>query len=178
MIRPLATASFALLFGGCDPLANFDLEPTEAFCGHIASASRYRQGFSPRVQMRLRIDTMKIGTDDTVGTMTTFDPDAGRSARMLNGSALRPITAMSHDPLSRLEFGDGRERNMIYAVTPDNHDAESLLAVVSLRHDDRVEIRLLRPGKKLTSSGQPSGANHRPIFGLFTLTRQAGDCGF
>jgi len=121
---------------------------------------------------------MKIGGDEPAGTMTTFDPDAGRSARMLNASALRPITAMTHDPLSRLEFGDGRDRNMIYAVTPDNPDAESLVAVVSLRHDDRVEIRLLRPGKQLTSSGQPSGANHRPMFGLFTLTRQTGDCGF
>jgi hypothetical protein len=121
---------------------------------------------------------MKVGTDETAGTVTTFDPDAGRSARMLHGSPLRPITAMTHDPLARLEFGDGRDRNMIYAVTPDNHDAESLLAVVSLMHDERVEIRLLRSGKQLTSNGQPSGANHRPLFGLFTLTRQTGDCGF
>ena len=80
--------------------------------------------------------------------------------------------------VSTHEFGDGRDRNLMYAVSPANLQAESLLAVVSLRHDNKVEVRLLRPGKLLLRTGQPTSASKRPLFALFTLSRQSGSCGF
>ena len=95
---------------------------------------------------------------------------------MLDNALLRPFPAMQHDPLSRPEFGDGRERNAIYAVSPNASDAESLVAIVSLRSDDTVEVRLIRPGAVAADGEVPEG--RRQIFGVFTLERQSGECGF
>jgi hypothetical protein len=87
---------------------------------------------------------------------------------------------MDNDPLSRPDFGDGRIRNWIFAVSPADPDAESMLAVLSLRADNTVEVRLLRPGKAPPSppDSVPVAAGQRPIFGIFPLTQQAGTCGF
>jgi hypothetical protein len=178
MKRIVLVAALALSCGACDRLADFELESNEAFCGRITTARRYREGLSPRVQMRLKLDVAQIETEEVAGTITTFDAEAGESARLLDAAALRPIPAMAHDALSGLEFGDGRERNLMYAVSPSDRNAESLLAVISLRHDERVEVRLVRPGKLFAASGEPAEPAHRPLFGLFMLARQVGDCGF
>ncbi|MCC6524329.1 MAG: hypothetical protein IT373_16845 [Polyangiaceae bacterium] len=156
-------------------MARFDTPPGEAFCGQITLASAYRDGFSPRVQARLRLDAQKLESGEAPGTVTTFDGGAvGAAERLLDEAALRPIEPLAHDALSELEFGDGRERNFIYAATPAASDAEALLAFLSLRTDGRVELRLLRAGRE----GTDVPAGRGPVFGLFLLDRVDGDCGF
>ena len=59
-------------------------------------------------------------------------------------------------------------------VTPAAPEAEGLLAVLSLRSDGNVEVRLIRPGASDDTNGLPEG--RRPLFGLFTLRRQPGAC--
>lgn len=168
---------------GCDDMARFSTGPNESYCGSISLGSAFRAGLSPRVQMRLRLDASMLDGPSSPGALSTFEAaiDATPERRLLDEAELRLISPMAHDPLSRLEFGEGRERNAIYAVSPGDPSAESALAVVSLRSDDKVEVRLVRAG-----SPEPSGAaagegvpeGRRPLFGIFTLSRQAGECGF
>jgi hypothetical protein len=172
----LACAALPLATMACDRISSFDTGPDEAFCGQITLASGYRTGFTPRVQMRMTFDSSKVDNDESPGTLTTFDAGQETGPQLLAKAPLRPIPPLSHDPLSELEFGDGRDFNLIYAVSPTSPEAESALAVVSLRADDAVGVRLIRPGKDGADPAAPAG--QEPLFGLFLLRRQDGDCGF
>jgi hypothetical protein len=59
-------------------------------------------------------------------------------------------------------------------VTPSEPGAESLLAFLSLRSDDEVEVRLVRAG----SDAADVDEGRRPIYGMFLLSRREGTCGF
>jgi hypothetical protein len=198
MSLPLAHGAFSVLLtaavslialSGCDDLARFSTEPSESYCGAVTLGSSFRMGFSPRVQMRLKLDASRLDGPGSPGTLSTFEVagDGQSERRVLNEAELRRMPALAHDPLSYLEFGDGRERNAIFAVSPSDPEAESMLAIVSLRADDRVEVRLLRAGSPPASDGTtgttgttgsipPEG--RRGLFGIFTLSRQQGECGF
>jgi hypothetical protein len=162
-----------LVAAGCDRLARFELEPGESYCGAITLGGAYRQGLSPRVQMRLSWNGAAAEAGGSAGTLTTFDAGIGEQGeRLIDAAPLRAIAPLSHDPLGELEFGDGRERNYLYAVSARDPSAEALVAFVSLRSDDRVEVRLLRAG----TPDSDHQAGREPIFGLFVLSRQKGDC--
>ncbi|MBI4700076.1 MAG: hypothetical protein HY744_02740 [Deltaproteobacteria bacterium] len=167
----------ALLLASCADLSSFDTAVGEAYCGQITLGSGYRAGFSPRVQMRLVLDTGQIEKGLSPGRVSTYDGGSADAPRLLDETPLRPIPALAHDPLSELEFGDGRERNLIYAVSPRDLAAESLLAVVSLRSDDAVEVRLVRPGIEPDAETVAS-PQRRPLYGLFLLQRRPDKCGF
>lgn len=175
----------ALLVGsalsvGCDDTSRFSTADGEAYCGGITLGGSFRTGLSPRVQMRLELNAAAIDGPDPAGRLWTFEAADGTSPerRMLDGVALRQIAPLANDPLSRLELGDGRERNAIYAVSASEPDAESLLAILSLRTDDSVEVRLLRAGAETPPSGEAPPVGQRQIFGVFRLTRRENRCGF
>lgn len=175
--RPLALA-IAFLALGCTDLAHFSTAPGEAYCGAVTLGGSFRTGLSPRVQMRLELDVSTLDGPGVPGTISTFEitgPQAER--RLLTGAELRRVPAMDNDPLSRPDLGEGRSRNWVFAVTPVDPEAESLLAVLTLRADDTVEVRLMRPGKA-PQGGEVVAEGRRPIFGIFALTRQVGTCGF
>lgn len=171
---PLVLVGSALLAIGCDDLARFSTGPGEAYCGSVTLANEFRTGLSPRVQMRLRIDASRIDTLDSPGTLATYEAadETTPVRRLLVDAELRPIVPMQNDPLSQLDFGEGRERNVIYAVSPADPSAEALFAVVSLVSVDESEVRLLRAGQPEATAGRA------PIFGIFPLSRRDGDCGF
>jgi hypothetical protein len=177
--RSPALLALALALGGCSNLDRFTTAPGEAYCGAITLGSPFRTGLSPRVQMRLTLDASALDGASPPGVVSTYEaPDVGTpEQRMLVEAALRPIPPLAHDALSHLDFGDGRERNAIYAVSPADPEAESILAVLSLRTDETVEVRLLRGGVA-PSPTAPTPDARRPIFGLFSLTRQPNRCGF
>jgi len=165
---------------GCTDLEHFSTGPGDAYCGSVTLGGSFRMGLSPRVQMRLRLDASALDGPGSPGSISTFEsagPGPELDRRLLTDAELRRLPAMDHDPLSRPDFGDGRIRNWIFAVSPVDPDAESLLAVLSLRADNTVEVRLLRPGKAARDNVAVA-AGQRPIFGIFPLTRQAGTCGF
>jgi len=168
----------SLLCSSCQNLSGFVTGPGQAYCGQIALASAYRSGFSPRVQLRLQFDSSKIDTSESPGSLSTIDDDGtGSPERMLLDVPLRPIPPLGNDALSELEFGDGRQRNLIYAVSPSSPDAESMLAFVSLRTDDAIEVRLVRGGLEAVADATvPAG--RRPLFGVFVLDRRDDLCGF
>jgi len=172
----LTVAALAITTAACDRISDFDTGPGEAYCGQITLASGYRTGFTPRVQLRMTFDSSKVDAGESPGMVTTFDAGMDGDPQLLTDAPLRPIPPLSHDALSQLEFGDGREANLIYGLSPSSPEAESVLAVVSLRTDDAVEVRLIRPGTDAEDDTVPSG--RKPLFGLFVLRRRDGDCGF
>ncbi len=164
------------ILAGCDDVGRFSTSPRDAYCGAITLGSPFRAGLSPRVQMRLSLDATLLDGDEPPGRVWTFEAatEARPERRLLDGAALRPIPPLAHDPLSHFEMGDGRERNTLFAVSPSDPADEAMLAFLSLRSDGGVEVRLVRAGSEATDAGE----GRRPIFGMFSLVRREGQCGF
>jgi hypothetical protein len=172
-----AVGALGVTGSGCNDLDRFTTADNEAYCGSITLSSRFRTGLSPKVQMRLRLDARAIDGPEAPGTLSTYeapDEEGLPPQRLLDESALRVIEPLSHDPLSELEFGEGRDKNALFAVSAAAPESEAMLAVVSLKADDNVEVRLIRPG----SDAEDAPAERRALFGLFPLSRREGDCGF
>ena len=178
--RAALAATLLATSAGCDDLSRFSTAPGEAYCGSVTLGSAFRAGLSPRVQMQLEIDAAALDGPEPPGTLSTYEAalDDQPERRLLDRAPLRPIAPLAHDALSRLEFGEGRERNAIFAVSPTDPAAEGLLAIVSFQSDDAIEVRLLRPGAEATAGGDAPPAERRLIFGVFRLSRRDGGCGF
>lgn len=164
-----------LASAGCNDLHDFSTEPGEAYCGAITLGSAFRAGLSPRVQMRLELDAEGLDGPDSPGRLSTFEAPTSElpERRLFEDATLRPIPPLAHDPLSRVEMGEGRERNAVYAVSPRDTTAAAAVAFLSLRTDHGIEVRLLRPGPE--SNDDPS---RKLLFGLFSLVKREGTCGF
>ncbi len=154
----LATAASA---GGCRDLSRFSTGD-DHFEGPVVRGSFVRAGIAEDTKVCLRLDIEHL--QDAPGTLSSTD---GRFA----ATPLRPIPQIWHDPLSSLSFGEGRVKNLVYAVTPnaDAGDPQDILVVVSLMQNEDVEVRLMRSA--------PGGSTNA-IFGVFTLTRQRGACSY
>jgi hypothetical protein len=179
---PRIALAWAVLLGtaasGCEDMSQFSTKAGESYCGTIALGAAFRSGFTPLAQMRLVLDASALDGPDSPGALSTRelrDEQDGGELRLLQDAPLRPIPPLVHDVLSRPNLGEGRARTAIYAVTPSAPEAEALLAVLSLRTDGDVEVRLIRPGTSdVAVADLPEG--RRPLFGLFTLRRQQGAC--
>jgi hypothetical protein len=112
-----------------------------------------------------------------VGHFTSDDATSGlcRSGGtvLFDNAPLRAIPELDHDPLSVLEFGEGRDYNFFAWV--DSTCQGTMLTLVSLMRDDGIEVRLLKPAAMPASA---SNAEQRPGFALFDLTRRDAGCGF
>lgn len=175
----LAIAALVPLGLGCTDLDRYSTAPSESYCGAVTLSNSFRTGLSPRVQMRLQIDAAELDADVSPGVLWTFEAASGDEGdrRLLNRAPLRRIPKIENDPISEIDLGGGREHTRLFAVTPSDAEEDPLLAIVSLRSDEGVEVRLLRPGIAGTASkSAPPG--RAPVFGLFTLYKQIGTCGF
>lgn len=159
--RFLVSACLGLLaFCACRDNSRFSSRG-DRFQGPVVKGSFVRAGFAEDVSMCLTLDTDHL--QDTPGTISTSD---GR----LNGTPLRPIPQIWHDPLSTLSFGDGRTQNLVYAASPS--DAQDLMVVVSLMQSDNIEVRLVR------GAPEADGGPGTSVFGVFNLEKRNGPCGF
>jgi hypothetical protein len=167
-----AAASCALAGLACNDVNHFTTDPDEAYCGAIVDGAFVREGFDASVQARMTFDSDRINTGP--GSLWTSDG-------FFVASSLRPIPKLMNDPLSMLNFGDGRDRNLMEAIDPsDPTKGPGLLAVVSLMHDNSVELRLIR-GAPALDGGPPPQGDGAPLFALFPLHRaklQSADCTF
>jgi hypothetical protein len=165
---------------GCRDLSRFDTEGDEAYCGSLVSSPTFQEGFlpegePPRLRLKLQLDTDALSS--LPGVLTSNDADRGLCSAdgrpLIDQAPLRAIEELSHDPLSLLEFGDGREHNFLGWV--DSTCQGTMLAVVSLMSDEKVEVRLLKPAALPAPEAPPE---RKPGFALFPLTRQKQGCGF
>lgn len=174
LFRRAALVALLAAGAGCEDLSRYSTSPGQSYCGTIALGAVFRRGFTPRAQMRLTLDASELDGTGSPGELSTRELRDDGEVRLLDAAPLRPIPPLVHDVLSHPELGEGRARTAIYAVTPSDPDAEALFAVLSLRTDGFVEVRLLRAGASDDPTSLPEG--RRPLFGLFTLRRQNGTC--
>jgi hypothetical protein len=181
--RPRASACvIAALVGiasfGCRDLERFDTHGDEAYCGEMVGAP-FNEGFLPEnanppvIGMSLTFDIH--GLASSPGTVTTDDGDQGACAPdpLFDGVPLRSISEAFHDPVSQLEFGDGREQNIL--VWADSTCQGTLVGVLSLMRDDSIEVRFFKPAAEPTEDTPNAD---RPGFAHWKLTQHRRGCGF
>ena len=173
-------ALVALAALGCRDLSRFDTEGSEAYCGSMLRSPVFQEGFVPEgappaLGLKFQLDTDLLST--VPGVLSTDDADSGlckaEGRPLIDQAPLRAIEELSHDALSLLEFGDGREHNFFGWV--DSTCQGTMLAVVSLMSDDNVEVRLFKPAALAPPTAPPE---RTPGFALFPLQRQNSGCGF
>jgi hypothetical protein len=145
----------------CRDLSRFS-SGDDHYEGPVVRGSFVRAGIAEDTEVCLTLDIEHL--QDAPGTMSSTD---GR----FHTTPLRPIPQIWHDPLSSMSFGEGRVKNLMYAVTPsaDGGDGQDMLVVVSLMQTNDVEVRLMRSA--------PGGSTNA-VFGVFTLSRQRGACSY
>jgi hypothetical protein len=174
-MRKDSLLAMAALVGlsACKDIDRFSTDPDESYCGKIVSASIVRRGFSSTMCMRLTFDSRRV--HDRPGTLFTDDG-------MFANTPLRPIPELSHDPLLTFTFGEGREKNLLFAADPAETDrGPAVTAVISFMHSGDAEVRLLRgagggtePPPSADAGPEIDGA---PLFGVFApLRRRKGTC--
>jgi hypothetical protein len=170
--RPWLALACSLPFvsAACRDVASFSTGPSEHFCGSVIQGPFVREGFGPATQMRLRLDANAL--QSAPGSLTTSDG-------LFRDAPLKVVPQIFHDPLSTLQFGEGRQRNLLYVVEPSSPSlGPAVTLFLSLMESGSVEVRLLR-GAPLSASPAPSASVPAPpIFGVFPLERREGDCGF
>jgi hypothetical protein len=158
---------------GCKDIDRFSTDEGESYCGKIVSTSIVRRGFSSGACMRLTFDARRL--NDRPGMLWTNDG-------MFADTPLQAIPQLSHDPLLTFTFGEGREKNFLFAADPaDPARGPTVTAVISLMHSGDAEVRLLRGAAAATDPPPPPeagpGVDGAPLFGVFApLRRQHGAC--
>ena len=165
----------AFILTGCKDLDEFSTKSDESYCGRIVSTEivRTTQTLLDKICMRMTFNTQHAS--DSPGALWTDDG-------MFLASPLRAMPQLSNDPLLLFSFGDGREKNFIFAVDPaDPARGPSVTAVVSLMHSRGAEVRIFRgaPGETGVSPAPDGGSacEAAPVFGVFApLERKSGSC--
>jgi hypothetical protein len=138
--------------------------------GAVVAGDFLRAGFGASTSLCLVIDANHL--QDAPGTMSSSD---GR----FDGTPLRAIPQIWHDPLSTMTFGEGRVQNFMYVATPDA-DADTggdVFVVMSPMQSGGVEARILR-GAPAVGASAATAAGQADLFGVFTLSRAGGSCSF
>lgn len=177
-LRPRLTLLASLALLSCKDIEQYSTQEGEVYRGQIVDACFMRRGFRAGTELCMTFDASRTGLGP--GVLSTSD-------HQLMDTPLRVVPELLHDPLSTLSFGEGRDRNLVYSVTPRPLDAEEeagaahatsdVMAVLSFMHGGNAEVRLLR-------GAPPSGAPSCPdsgeaLFGVFApLTKQPGPCSF
>lgn len=173
-IRSLTLSAICLL--ACTDTSRWNSEPGESFCGDVTAASFVRAGLPEGMRMRVELDAERL--QSTPGRIWTTALPSGEK---LTGAEMRVVPQVLHDPLSTLNFGEGRVRNALAVADLPSVDparpSSQLIVIVSLLQSGEIEVRLLRGA--LTTAPSDAGAADPAgnLFGVFRLRREKGDCG-
>ena len=156
---------------GCKDVSRFSTEPGESYCGQIVGAPFVMRGFvDNQLRMRMTFDAGRLA--DAPGTLSTSDG-------LFTNTPMRPVPELVNDPLSTFNFGEGRDKNLLFAIDPiDPSRGPTIMAIVSLMHAGDAEVRLVR-GAPSSDGGIAGPVDGEPLFGVFApMTRQPGPCSF
>jgi hypothetical protein len=155
----------------CRNIDGFSTASGGHYEGTIVGASFVRAGLGSTVKMCLLLDTDHL--QDTPGSLSTDDG-------LFTTTSLRPIPQFWQDPLSTLNFGEGRIKNVVYVArgaASDAGPAGDIIVVLSLMAAGDIEVRLVRGAPSaMEDGGAPEGP--RDLFGVFALSRASGPCPF
>jgi hypothetical protein len=156
------------LAAGCRNISGFSTG-SGSYQGPVVPASFVLAGIANDVNLCLTLDTDHL--QDGPGAVSTSDG-------MFEATPLRPIPQIWQDPLSTLNFGEGRLKNMVYmaAPEPDAGNPTDVTVVISLLDSGNVEVRLVRGAPTISPDG--GSANGASIFAVFTLQKQPTACPF
>jgi hypothetical protein len=161
----------------CRDLSSFSTG-TGSFQGPIVSADFVRAGIPATTDagvatsLCLTLDTNHL--QDAPGTLSTNDG-------LFHDAPMLTIPQIWQDPLSTLNFGEGRLKNLIYVVNtsmPLSEGGSDVFAVVSLMQSGDVEVRLLRGAPATPPDGAIPTPNGGNLFALFELQRQSTPCSY
>lgn len=152
----------------CSDLSRFSTTAGESYCGIVTGGSFVRSpGLAEGTKMRLQLDTDAMQSQP--GHLWTGELSPGER---MQGAELRAIEQLEHDLLSDLTFGEGVVKSSV-AVVELGHT--EVVAVISLMQSGGVDVRLMRgDGRSVYADGTPKPPQ---IFGVFHLSKEAGDCG-
>jgi hypothetical protein len=144
-----------------------------SYSGAVVQSSFVLAGVDPSTSLCMTLDTDHL--QDTPGVVSTSD---GRFASV----PFRPIPQIWQDPLSTLNFGEGRVRNLVYvasATTPYADGAgDDVFFVVSLMTSGDVEVRMLRGAPALANEGGTAAGTPTSVFAIFDVKRQSSACSY
>ncbi|MFO0660072.1 MAG: hypothetical protein U0165_09620 [Polyangiaceae bacterium] len=171
LARVLALSSVAFSIAtslcACKSIDQFTTEPGEFYCGNIVQGAFVRSGFGPAVQLKLTFDADAIATSP--GVLSTDD-------KLFVEAPLEAIPQIAHDPISTLQFGEGRQRNLIFSVEPSaTSGGPPAMVFLSLLDGGGAEVRIVRPASQRATADD---VEHTPLFGVFPLNRQREGCKF
>jgi hypothetical protein len=159
-MSPSRTLLAALVLASCKDVSSFNSND-DHFEGVVVSSAFVRAGVDDGTRLCLTLDTDRL--EQVPGAITTSD-------HRFMATPLRPIPQAFHDPISTLDFGAGRTRNLMYAATEANGD---VMVVVSLMQGGDVEVRLIRGAP---NGSVDAGSTMQNVFGVFELKRTKGPC--
>ena len=165
----------SLLLAGCTNLHRFDTSGEAAYCGSLIAAPFITSGLLPegvtQLDASLELDTSSL--DDEPGRLTTKDASSGLCApqALFVDAPLRTVQEVLHDPLSFVEFGEGRDQNVFAWV--DTTCQGTMLAILSLMHDGDVELRLFKPMAAAKGTVPPE---QQAGFGVMHFTKRSKGC--
>jgi hypothetical protein len=168
----LAALALVAAVAACRDLSGFD-SGSGSFQGAVIDAPFVLAGIDGgSTNMCITLDTSHL--QDSPGHLSTSD---GR----FHAAPLRSIPQIWQDPLSTLQFGEGRVKNMMYMVraTAPFTDGQGgdVLAVVSLMQSGDVEVRLVRGAPDVGADGGTTSSMQN-VFGIFDLTKQSSACSY
>jgi hypothetical protein len=160
------------LVAACRDLSGFD-SSGGSYQGAVIDAPFVLAGVDGgSTRLCLTLDTNHL--QDTPGNLSTSD---GR----FHAVPMRSIPQIWQDPLSTLQFGEGRLKNLMYMVrasTPfTDGEGNDVLTVVSLMQSGDIEVRLIRGAPEATDEGGTSSTMQN-VFAVFDLTKQPGPCSY
>jgi hypothetical protein len=156
---------------GCRDVSGFSTHG-DSYAGGVTNTGVDLAGVDPSTILCLTLDTNHL--QDTPGSVWSSD-DRFVSVPM------RTIPQIWADPLSTLQFGDGRLRNLVYVARASapytDGNGNDVVVVLSLMPAGDIQARLVRGAPVLAPDGG-AGPAEQSVFAVFDLTRQSGPCSF
>jgi hypothetical protein len=182
-------ARIVILFGAvlacassCKGVGRFDTGPGGAYCGDLTNGSTTEaltpdgNGEQRRLQLSLTLDTRQLAYEAGIlGTLTSSDDVDGLcdGGRLFDKARLRIIQPVMHDVISGIQLTQDHEQDIFTWV--DSSCQGTFVAIISLMVDAKVEVRLFKPMKESDAGAPPT---QRSGYGVFSLSRNDGGCGF
>lgn len=177
----------------CHGVDRFDTRNGEVYCGKLVGQRVISLGFEePGWSGSANEDTLELAklrtgelfkgngiAAEVSSNDAAFGPCASEQKPLFERAKLRTIGQTLGDRLSAMQLGEDHDEDFVTFI--DSTCSGSMVAILSLIQDGKVELRLLRPAKAANLDAlQPTALNPDQVerFGLFQFTKSKEGCEF